>query len=268
MKKLVLFMVIMAGLFGIQFLANCSSPLDTTDGLGDGQPQPGTEDTVFIVDTVVVEDTIINVDTIFVFDSTTITDTVIVIDTVFDTDTVIVIDSTNIVDTIIVTDTIISADTVFVTDTLTITDTLIVIDTVIQTDTVTIIDTTTIVDTIVIFDTLTIQDTVIVIVPDSGGPFMFCSRLGSNQQEVVWMFRNSAGPYRLEISAHAERLQPEPNMVVNVDGVTYDWNLAESSELILDQPLSENATVIIERGKPNPFGHAIDFCILIIRQDE
>ena len=82
------------------------------------------------------------------------------------------------------------------------------------------------------------------------------------------MFRNSAGAYHLEISAAAERLKPEPQMIVTVDRIRYDWNLAESLELVLDHPLSENANIVIERAKPNPFGHALDFCVYIERQTE
>lgn len=268
MKKLILFGIIMAGIVSLQFLATCSNPLDPDEVLDNGQPNPGPGDTVFVVDTVIVEDTIISYDTVFIVDSSAVTDTVIVVDTVYDIDTVIVVDSSHVTDTLYIIDTVFNTDTIVVVDTTTVTDTLIVIDTVINSDTVTIIDTQYVVDTIFVYDTTTLQDTIIIVVPDSTGPFVYCSRLGSNQQEVVWMFHNSAGAYHLEISAAAERLKPEPQLIVTVDGVGYDWNLAESLKLALDQPLLENATIVIERAKPNPYGHALDLCIYIERQNE
>ena len=91
MKRLV-FLIAAAALFAaFQIVINCSSPLDSPDGIN---PQPPRVDTVLITDTV------------FVFDST------IVIDTIFGVDTIFVVDTVGIVDTIILIDTVIVVDSI------------------------------------------------------------------------------------------------------------------------------------------------------------
>ena len=99
MKRLILIAIGALMLAGIQFIANCSNPLELTD-IDDIDPiGPITEyDTVYVTDTLFIADT--------------------TIDTVFNGDTLIVID------------TIINNDTIYIEDTLYVTDTLTVVDTV------------------------------------------------------------------------------------------------------------------------------------------
>jgi len=148
-------------------------------------------------------------------------------------------------------------DTLYVVDTVYIVhggkvDTVIVVDTIIQVDTVTVADTT-------------IVDTVIVIEPGSGDSKMLCAHLSTAQQEIVWLFRNSEGPYHLEFAALPERDHPTHVLSVTVDDQAYEWPLTEGLELILDQTLSSNAVLRIATSKPPSFGHAIDICLTITR---
>jgi len=108
--KRLIFLIIAALLFaGIQFLVNCSNPLEDVNGSNPSPPGPIVEiDTLYIIDTVFDGDTVLVIDTTIVIDTLVVADTVIVIDTntVFDTifinDTVFVIDTTVIIDTVIV----------------------------------------------------------------------------------------------------------------------------------------------------------------------
>ena len=150
-------------------------------------------------------------------------------------------------------------DTLFVFDTVVIVhggriDTVIVIDTIVQTDTVTQTDTT-------YGDTVT--DTVYVGEPGTGDGRMLCARLSSARQEIVWLFRNTEGPYHLEFAALPEREHPTHTLAVTIDGQAYDWSLSESLELVLDQSLGSNAMIRIMTSKPPSFGHAIDVCLTV-----
>ena len=106
MKRLI-FLTTCLALFAVfQFVANCSSPLESSN-LTPPNPNPGV-DTVYIFDTV------------FTSDTTFIVDTVIVVDTLTGVDTFIV------VDTVVISDTTIITDTVFISDTVTVFDTVVV----------------------------------------------------------------------------------------------------------------------------------------------
>jgi hypothetical protein len=259
MRRLALLVVMAILMAGIQLLVNCSNPLESSDVLDTLQPGP-----------VVVVDTVVRFDTLIITDSTSV-DTIIIEDTVFDTifDTDTVVDTTVQTDTIIVTDTI--ADTIIDTVVDTIGDTVIdtFIDTVIDSFIDTIVDTST--DTVIdsIFDTITDTimgvDTIVVVIPDTSDSPVVCARLNSYQQEIVWMFRNQPGQYHLEFVGLPDRTKPAPILTVNIDGANYEWNLAESTELILDRYLVQNAMINITRNKPNPFGHDIDICLTVTR---
>lgn len=108
-----------------------------------------------------------------------------------------------------------------------------------------------------------VVDTVIVVVSDTSGSLMICSRLNSYQQEIVWMFRNQAGKYRLEFSALIEREHPTQTLSVDIDGQQFQWLPAESAEFILEQNLEVNALMQIVSTKPSSFGHAIDICLTV-----
>jgi hypothetical protein len=115
-------------------------------------------------------------------------------------------------------------------------------------------------DTVTVTDTIIQVDTVTVVVTDSQ---TVCSRMGSNQQEIVWLFRNEEGQYRLEFAALAERDKPSHILSVDVEGQLYKWDLAENTEFILDRYLEQNATVLILTSKPPSFGHSIDVCLTV-----
>ena len=105
MKRIILIAVWAMLLVGIQFIANCSNPLELTD-TDDFDP----------VGPITYYDTVFSTDTLFIVDTT--------IDTIYSGDTLIVID------TIINNDTIYIEDTLIINDTITITDTLTFVDTV------------------------------------------------------------------------------------------------------------------------------------------
>ena len=192
MNRFILILMGAALVMVLQFAANCSQPLESTDEPNNVPPGPD-----------VIYDTTISIDTI-----------------------VVVYDSTE-VDTIIAVDTTIVADTVYV------------IDTTGQTD------------------------TVVVVVEGGDGAQTVCARLSSTRQEIMWMFRNEAGPFLLEFTAAAERLHPTQVLSVTVDGQVVEWIPGENRELILQQDLGENAAIEIYSGKPGAFGHAIDVCLTL-----
>lgn len=174
-------------------------------------------------------------------------------DTVIIYDTIMVVDSNLVIDTVVIIDTIISGDTVLVIDSTTIVDTLWIVDTIETVDTVTIVDT-------IIF-----VDTVEITLPDTSGTHMVCARLGSNQQEIVWLFRNEAGLYSLEFSSLPDRDKPARTLYVSIGDQEFEWPLEESLEYLTEAALVENAVIIIRSSKPSSFGHAIDICIDVTR---
>ena len=108
-----------------------------------------------------------------------------------------------------------------------------------------------------------IVDTVIVVMPDTSGSLMICSRLNSYQQEIVWLFRNQAGLFRLEFSALTEQEHPSQTLSVDIDGQQFQWQPAESAEFILEHDLEQNALMQIVSNKPPSFGHAIEICLTV-----
>jgi hypothetical protein len=145
------------------------------------------------------------------------------------------------------------------TDTITVRDTLIIVDTIVVNDTITIAD------TIVVNDTITIADTVIVPLPDSGDSNKVCAQLGASQKELVWLFVNEPGEYKLEFRALTENLKPAQVLVVNIDGETFEWKPSENTELTLERNLVNRATVRISPKNPSAFGHAIDICLWVTK---
>jgi hypothetical protein len=202
-----------------------------------------------VIDTIKIGDSVISIDTIILIDSSIVFDTVIVYDTTIRVDTVIIIDPSP------------NEDTVYVYDTTYIVDTIKTVDTVIVIDTVTDVDTVVIVDTVTDTDTVVVIDTQIVEVPDSSGSPVVCARLGTYQQEILWMFRNDAGDYRLEFVAVPEKENPARELTVNIAGQTYPWTPQLDRELIVETALPENAAISIFPAKPSPYGHAIDICL-------
>lgn len=225
-------------------------------------------DTIVVIDTTVAWDTIIVVDTTVQYDTTVIVDTILVPDTIIQTDTIIQIDTIAVPDTIYVPDTIIWIDTVIQHDTIQVPDTIFVPDTIIQVDTVEVPDTVYVPDTIylpdtvIVTDTIWLTDTVYVVVPDTGGPVM-CGQMGAIQKEIVWMLRNAEGNYHLEFSGRVEKEHPSNTVIIDIDGVQYRWDVSAEPVFVIDTWLEANATILIDRIKPNPFGHSIDICLSI-----
>ena len=139
-------------------------------------------------------------------------------------------------------------DTVFISDTLT--DTL-------YNDT-TIID-TLIVDTLII-DTLIIDTTIVdTVFIDS----MYCARLSSHRQEIVWILFNEPGLYQLDFLAVAERIRRSQTLNVDIDGQSYSWVPAEDFHFSVEQNLGQYAVIRIESNPAHAYGQAIDVCLRV-----
>jgi hypothetical protein len=130
-------------------------------------------------------------------------------------------------------------------------------------DTLAVIDTLTVVDTVTVVDTLIYTDTVIVVVTDTTGSQMLCSRISSHQPEIVWMFRNEEENFKLEFDASPESDHPSQKLLLNIDGREVHWSPVLEPELITEQFLNENATIRIIATKPPALGHAIDICVTL-----
>jgi hypothetical protein len=233
-------------LLGLLLFANCSSPLEN-------YPNPGPPGPLLDVETVLVTDTLI------------LGDTVISIDTVLTPDTVIVVDTIPGADTVIVTDTVITVDTMLVVDTVVQYDTVVQVDTLVRTDTLIQTDTLVQADTVLIIDTVVQIDTVIVNLPDTSSTRTLCTRMGSQQKEIVWLLHVVEGSYRLEFSAYVERGQPPQRVTVVIDGTTYEWLPRDLPDLVIDTDLGPSPTIMILPDNPGAFGHSIDFCLTLTR---
>mgnify|MGYP001180902711 CR=1 FL=1 len=150
-------------------------------------------------------------------------------------------------------DTIVYIDTVFVYDSTYQFDTLIIIDTINQ------------IDTVIIIDSIGHVDTLIIVEPGPDGPLMLCSRLACNQKEIIWMFHNQEGSYRLDFAATTERDKPTQTLVVEIDGHSTTWNTAEDQELVIEQGLNANTTIKIYSANPHALGHSIDICLTMTK---
>lgn len=172
MKRLI-FLIVAAMIFaGIQFLANCSNPLESVDGSNPAPPGP-----------------VIEIDTVYI------------VDTLFDSDTVLVVDTNIIVDTVIVV--------------------------------------------------------------EPGESNVVCSTIASNQQEIVWIFRNPPGTYLLEFDAFLESEHPVQTLSVDIDGREFLWNPADNAEFIMELDLQERTFIRIIPHKPPSLGHSIYICLKI-----
>ena len=116
---------------------------------------------------------------------------------------------------------------------------------------------------VILIDTLYSIDTLIVVVTDTTGSRTVCSRIVSNQQDIVWMFRNEEGPFILEFTASTESDDPTQKLSLDIDGMEFQWSPASEPELITEQFLNENTTIRIIVRRPPARGHAIDVCLTI-----
>lgn len=262
---------------GVVYLASCSEPLDVNSSPKNNPP--ARVDTVIIfdtltpsdsahpidtvritdtlrqIDTVHLPDTIRQIDTTIRFDTIYIIDPHYVHDTVILVDTMTVIDTATVVDTLVRTDTVTHYDTVTVTHTVTHYDTLVVNDTIVRVDTTVVVDTIRQVDTVIHVDTVKIGD------PVDCNPEPFCGKLSACDKDLVWMFRNSAGDYKLEFSGYAEKDQPLQTIVVTIDGKDYYWQAATDPLWVTQLALPANTTIKIKLTSPPAYGHAISICL-------
>lgn len=240
MKRAVFIAIGWAMLAGLVFLASCADPLEAT---GPNQ----SPEKIYIVDTLNFFDTVYRVDSVGTFD------TVFIHDTMWRVDTVMIVDTVNTGGK--------KTDTLYVVDTVQIVDTILQIDTLLQVDTVILVDTVVIYDTVYVTDTVTQIDTVIIVVPDTGAFRPFCGTLASNQQEIVWMFRNQEGNFRLEFSSTLERVQPGQSVTVDIDGEKYFWDIVADPDFITELHLQQYSTIRITANKPPARGHSIYICL-------
>jgi len=168
-------------------------------------------------------------------------------------------------DTLYVVDSIFVIDSTFVFDSTFTFDTVFVIDTIFNSDSIFVIDTTFVIDSIFVVDSIITIDTIIVVDPDGDGSQLVCSRIASNQQEIVWMFRNQEGLFNLAFVAALESDHPEPKLSVDIDGQTFPWSLVEDREWITNAHLGQNAMIRIAAEKPPAAGHAINVCLTVTR---
>ena len=136
-------------------------------------------------------------------------------------------------------------------------------DTIVIVDTTYIVDSVFIIDTTIIIDTVTHTDTVIVERPEDDDSAHNCSRIGSNEHDIVWLLQNKPGDYHLQFAALAERDKPIQTAVLDIDGRKVCWNPAEQPNLTVDQFLKENAIMRIELSEPCAYGHSIDICFVM-----
>jgi hypothetical protein len=102
-KRLILLIIGALIITGIQFLVNCSNPLDTANRFNPAPPGPTDGlDTLYDTDTIIVIDTNSYTDTIYVLDTLIIYDTSLFVDTIYNSDTIVVFDTVLTVDTVIV----------------------------------------------------------------------------------------------------------------------------------------------------------------------
>lgn len=172
-------------------------------------------------------------------------DTTFIFDTVFQFDTVFEID-TLALDTVFLVDTVERVDTLTITDTVTLHDTVTISDTVIQFDTVFLTDTFTIVDTVIIFS-------------DTCGVNRFCGRLNSHHREIIGLFQNSAGKYRLEFEAMTKDDRAPRDLKIDIDGQIFTWGEAQGLAFTLELNLIENAMIKIS--STHSHGHRVTVCV-------
>ena len=145
-----------------------------------------------------------------------------------------------------------SPDTIFVTDTLysdsVIVDTLVV-------DTL-IID-TLIIDTLVI-DTLYFDS--------SRVDTMYCGRLDSHRHNIVWLLFNDEGLHELEFLGAVEGITCIPNIIIEVDGECYTWDISEGTYYSIEQFIEPYAMVKISTDPPHAYGRSIDICMRVTKK--
>lgn len=106
-------------------------------------------------------------------------------------------------------------------------------------------------ETVIVVDTITLADT------------MFCARLNSYRQEIVWIFHNQEGLFRLEFVAAPQREHSSQTLVVNINEQQFLWCLANSLEFMLELDLEQDTFVKIASDPPHAYGKSIDICLSV-----
>ena len=106
-------------------------------------------------------------------------------------------------------------------------------------------------ETVTVIDTITLDDT------------MFCAKLNFYRKEIVWMFHNQEGLFRLEFVAAPEREHSSQTLLIDIDERQFLWHLADSLEFIIEQDLEQDATIRITSVPPHAYGRAIDICLSV-----
>lgn len=287
MSRLSALVVLAVICLGLSYLASCSDPLEINNSSPD--PGPAQIDTVYIFDTLVPSDSAVRIDTIRItdtvrvhdtgacvdtvthFDTISVTDTHVVVDTFESVDTVKITDTNSIIDTLTLTDTVVVTDTNTIIDTMTLFDTVVVTDTNTIFDTTTLIDTVTITETKTIFDTVNVTDTLVqvdtvtIVKPGDCDPQQVCGRIAAGQKDILWMFRNEAGMYRLEMSGATEKNKPLQTLVIAIGGTKYTWVAGTNPLWVKELVLSANTSIRISLESPYACGHDISICLVMTK---
>ncbi len=219
MKRILLLTVCAAVFLSVQFLINCSSPLDSPNGSVPTPPGPTPPETVFFYDTVFLSDsgTDSTTDTIY--------DTTVVVDTVHDST------ADTIYDTLVVIDTISdsTSDTVY--------DTTIVVDTVND----------TIVDSLIVIDTVlnTVIDTIYIPGADTCDFSPSCAEFNKHNQKIYWKLHNDAGRHHLEFTASFGEECFDQILHIHIKGKKYEWDPTTNPVFTLDTDLRQDAKIMI-----------------------
>ena len=163
---------------------------------------------------------------------------------------------------------IIIADTFFVMDTLYIPGDTIIIpgDTIfVPVDTIYLPGDTLLVPV----DTVYLPGDTIYMPPDTviehDTLLQYCGRLESPVQEIQWLLMNDSGQYVLEFQAALENDRPEQALIVDIDGLEFEWYLADTLHFRFEGPLGQEAIVRICLTPPPARGHGIDICMVVRR---
>lgn len=115
----------------------------------------------------------------------------------------------------------------------------------------TVTDTVAVIDTVVVIDTISVADT------------MFCARLNSQRQEIVWMLQNQEGYFSLEFVAAIERELNSQTLMIDIDDQQFQWRLAEDLRLMIETYFEQDAIIRITSIPPHAYGQAIDICLRV-----
>ncbi len=106
-------------------------------------------------------------------------------------------------------------------------------------------------DTVAVVDTLIFADT------------MFCARLNSQRQEIVWMLQNQEGYFSLEFVAAIERELNSQTLMLDIDDQQFQWRLAEDPRFMIEGYFEQDAIIRITSNPPHAYGQAVDICLSV-----